>query len=131
MNSTEILVKLCGTVLLAAAAAMLLGRARENYGRLVVLCCSILCLGAAAALLYPMISSFRQLARQSGVETYFTIMLRALGLGLLTQITVLCAREMGQATLAQSAELLGKLVILAQCLPLLEQLLSFARESLT
>ena len=91
------------------------------------ICAGILAAFAALALLVPMISTLQELTAESTAGPYFSIMLRALGIGLITEFTALTVKEMGQATLAGHVELIGKLFILTQLLPLFETLLTFAK----
>ena len=121
------MLKVCGAFLLAACAAMILSETKEKYAKLLCVCAGVLSALAALALLIPMIQTLSQLTAQTQVSPYFSIMLRALGIGLITQFTALTVREMGQATLSGHVELIGKLLILTQLLPLLQTLLSYAR----
>ena len=118
------MLKICGVFLLAASAAMILAETKEKYAKLLCICAGIL---AAFAALAPMISTLQELTAESTAGPYFSIMLRALGIGLITEFTALTVKEMGQATLAGHVELIGKLFILTQLLPLFETLLTFAK----
>lgn len=121
------MLKICGVFLLAASAAMILAETKEKYAKLLCICAGILAAFAALALLVPMIGTLQELMAESTAGPYFSIMLRALGIGLITEFTALTVKEMGQATLAGHVELIGKLFILTQLLPLFETLLTFAK----
>ena len=66
------------------------------------------------------------LERFSLGEQQSEIVLKSLGLCLLTQIASDLCRDAGEATLAANVELAGKTAVLVLCLPLFRQLLDFA-----
>ncbi len=88
---------------------------------------ALLTLAAAA----PLADFLRELGGVSGVSTYVTVLLKALGLAVLTQCCADICRECGEGGVAGGVELVGKLEILLLSLPLIREILEAAGELLT
>ena len=76
----------------------------------------------------PILSFLRVLTSEGTYAAYTTTLFQALGIAILSQICADVCRESGESGLAGSVELTGKVEILLLCLPLMEELLSTARE---
>lgn len=84
------------------------------------------------AMLSPLIAYLKELMIQSGIQSYHgELLFKALGIALLTQFCADVCRESGESGAASTVELTGKMEILLLCLPLLEEILSAARELLS
>lgn len=122
---TASLVSLLGVVLCAALLAVLLRTQRPELA----LC---LCLGAGALVvvrlaqqLVPLVSSVRTMMETGGVSgVYLTVVLKAAGIALVTQLTADTCRDAGETALAAKAELVGRVMLLVLAVPLFEQVLS-------
>ncbi len=66
------------------------------------------------------------LLEASGIRLYASVMLRALGIALLTRICTDLCRDSGENAVASGAELAGKVAILALCLPLIAEIIGYA-----
>lgn len=80
---------------------------------------------ASPALLY-----LKELAQIDGIATYGTLLFKALGIAVLTQICAQMCRECGEGGIAVGVEAVGKTELLLLCIPLFEEILSFAQELL-
>ena len=122
---TATLVSLLGVVLCAALLAVLLRTQRPELA----LC---LCLGAGALVvvllaqqLVPLVSSVRSMMETGGVSgVYLTVVLKAAGIALVTQLAADTCRDAGETALAVKAELVGRVLLLVLAVPLFEQILS-------
>ena len=84
------------------------------------------------AMLSPLITYLKELMIQSGIQSsHGELLFKALGIALLTQFCADVCRESGESGAASTVELTGKMEILLLCLPLLEEILSAARELLS
>ena len=81
---------------------------------------------AAIDRLAPAITYLSGLGERAGVTSYLQILLRALGIALLTQYAAEICRECGESAAAGGVELAGKIEILLLCLPLIDEILSVA-----
>ena len=61
---------------------------------------------------------------------YTTVLFKALGIAILSHYAAELCRESGEGGLAGGVETVGKIEILLLCIPLMEELLSFARNLL-
>ena len=88
----------------------------------------ILCVaGGCLTLLSPVLGWMRELAAAGGMSDRLSLLLRGLGVALLTQICTDVCRQSGEATLANGVEMAGKAELLLLCLPLLRELIEAAQ----
>ena len=119
-----------GIALLAAMLILILRELRPAFVAPVRLGAAILVIGAALALYAPVLSRIQTLFSQTGAGEYMDVVLRALGIALICELTALFCRDLGEITLAQGVQLFGKLEILVLSLPLLDKVLEMAKELL-
>lgn len=93
----------------------------------VALLFAFLIISAAA----PVVAYLRELTSLSGLSGYAELLLKALGIAVLTQCCAGLCRECGENVAAGGVELAGKVEILLLCLPLIGEILSTAKELLT
>ncbi len=120
--------------LLAAAGLVCLLLLRQWKGEFLPLVRVGLCVGFALLLLTasePIADFLRELGAVAGISTYVTLLLKALGLAVLTQCCADICRECGEGGVASGVELVGKLEILLLSLPLIREILAAAGELLT
>ena len=58
----------------------------------------------------------------------YTVLMKALGIGVICQFTAELCRDAGESVLASRVEFFGKIEILLLSIPLLQKLLAFAKE---
>ena len=78
----------------------------------------------------PLISLLTTLGKGSGASEYIEIILKGLGIVILTQISSDICRDSGEGTLAGHIETVGKLELLLLCIPLIEEILATAEKLL-
>lgn len=78
----------------------------------------------------PFIEFIRSAAAETGVESYFTLMLKALAVSMCCKMSADICRDCGEATLASRVELAGKAGIVIISLPVVQQLLEIAKDML-
>lgn len=78
----------------------------------------------------PILTFLRVLTEENEYSAHTATLFQALGIAILSQICADLCRESGESGLAGGVELTGKVEILLLCLPLMEELLSLARELL-
>ena len=122
--------KICGGGLLCVIAVLLLKSAKSEtvvplqWTGIVVMC------GAGVALLQPVISFLGTLAQQHGVGEVVSVLLRGLGVALLTQLCADLCRQSGEGLLASGVEFAGRAELLVMTLPQLQTLLSVVQSML-
>ena len=124
------LLQLSGLALLAAMLILILRELRPAFVPPVRLGASLLLIGAALALYAPVLSRVQALFAQTGAGVYTDVVLRALGIALICELTAAFCRDLGESTLAEGVQLFGKLEILVLSLPLVDKVLEMAKELL-
>ena len=127
-----ILLRLCALSLLSVGAALILKQWKSDF--LPLFRIAVLVMGGILifSVITPILDYLQNLLHQSGIPTnHGKNLLKALGIALLSQLCADICRESGENGAASTVELTGKLEILLLCLPLLEEILSAARELLS
>ena len=126
------LLRLCALTLLGVGAALILKQWKSDL--LPLFRISLLVVGGALlfSLVAPILEVLQSLFDGSGVSLpHGKNLLKALGIALLAEFCADICRESGESGAASIVELTGKLEILLLSLPLLEEILTAARELLS
>lgn len=122
--------QICGVALLCAMAVMLMRNIRADFELPVRLAGSVVLLGLALAVGIPLFEYIKNIIAASALSEYSAILIKALGIAVLTHITAEVCRDCGNSSAASYVELAGKLEILILCLPLVASILRTAEEIL-
>ena len=124
--------KICTFALLGVCAATVLKQWKGDF--LPLLRISLL-VGFGVVIissLSPLIGYLKDLLRQTGINaTHAEILIKALGISLLTQCCADICKESGESGAANNLELTGKIEILLLCLPLIHEILEVAQSLLS
>lgn len=114
-----------GVGLVAAALAVVLRQTKPEYAMLVSLAAGIFIIYKIFGDLIPLVAEIDTILASSGVPSeYGTILFKALGICLLTQIACDTCKDAGESAIASKIEMAGRIAILAVSLPLFTQVLS-------
>lgn len=114
-------------VVIAAFLAVLLRQQRPEYAMAVGLVAGVAVLALILTKAMPVFSTLRELLSASSLPgEYGSILFKALGLCLLTQLSADACRDAGETALASKAELVGKVALLLLALPLFEKVAELA-----
>lgn len=95
---------------------------------LTVAACCLIVIGALAYL-EPIVSFLEQIQELGEFDfSFLNILLKAVGIGLLTEITALLCSDMGNSALGKTLQIAATAVILWLALPLFTELLSLMAE---
>ena len=123
MELTAVLVML----LAAAFFAVVLKRYLPELSLGIGVLAGVITLGVLLRTVLPMLQRMQTLAESAAVPTaYIGILLKGLGICLLTHLAADSCRDAGEAALANKAELVGKCMLLVVALPLFEEILTLA-----
>ena len=120
----DILLKAVAGVLLAVIASLILSRQGKDFSILLVI--SVCCMICSAAVEYylQIFEFIGTLERIGNLNSeLISIILRAVGIGILTEITVLICSDSGNAALGKVIQMLSSAVIIWLCIPLFTELL--------
>ncbi len=124
------LMRICAVAILSAVVTFVVKTVKGELVPLVRIAGGILLFGLAFPLLRDAMEEAQLLLTASGLGTYAAVMLRALGVALLTKICTDLCRDCGEGSLAGGVEMAGKAVILLLCIPLLGEVVDYAKELL-
>ena len=122
--------KLCMLAVLGIAVATVLKQWKSDLLPLfrlsLVIAFAMIGIGAAQ----PFFVYLKNLTGNEGLTEYATILIKALGIAILTQCCAEICRECGEGGTASGIELVGKIEILLLCLPLIDEILTVAKQLL-
>lgn len=121
----------CAAVLLAVILILMLGSHGKEMGNLLSL--AVCCMVAVIALRYlrPVIDFVEELETIGQLDGELVqILLKAVGIGILSEIAALVCNDAGNASLGKAVQLLGTAVILWLALPLLTALVELIQKIL-
>ena len=119
-----------GVGLLAAVATVVVKQMRADLAVTVRLAGSVVLLGAVVAMSAPIYSYLSALISGTAPGQYAEVLIKALGVALLTHLGAEICRDCGEGGIATAVELAGKCEILLLSLPLVSSILSSAAELL-
>jgi stage III sporulation protein AD len=126
----EAWMQICGGALLCTVAAVVLRQLGKDGG-LPVQWVGILLLSCAGlALLQPVIAFAGELAAACGIGETTSLLLRGLGVAMVSHVCADFCRQSGEASIAQGVEMAGKAQILLLALPSMRELVSLAEQLL-
>ncbi|MBQ8849431.1 MAG: hypothetical protein IJ011_03745 [Clostridia bacterium] len=120
------ILKLCGVGLLCALTALIIKQIKGEYAALVRVGGTVIIFGALVLVAADIFSEIAAQFFGEELSGYGGIMLKALGLALLSKLCADICRDIGESSVGSGIELGGKLAILALCVPLIRELMGYA-----
>lgn len=127
----ETFLKAAAGVLITVILSLALMKREKDIGMLLTIagCCMVVV--AAVTYLQPVIDFFRELQRLGQLDSgLLGILLKAVGIGLLAEITGLICADAGNAALGKALQVLASAVVLWLSIPLLQSLMELVQEIL-
>ena len=118
-------------ILITIILALMLDKQGKDMS--VVLVVFVCCVVITAVITYmnPVIDFFRKLQMLSDLDTgMFTVILKAVGIGLLAELTELICADAGKSSLGKSLQILAAAVMLWLSIPLLTQMIDLVESIL-
>ena len=120
-------IRLIGFCLLTAALVMTLRQLHPPFAGLLCAALGVLIVAAVLPQVQAYIGTIRTFLDSLGLSgEYYRVMLRAMGIVLVTQIAVQVCRDMDAPSVAQRAELCGRLALLGVAVPVFIELTRLA-----
>lgn len=123
--------QICGAVLLAVILVLTLKSTAKDIGA--VLSVGVCCIVALAALQYlkPVLTFLQTLENLGRLDSsLITTMLKATGIGIISEIANLVCKDAGSESMGKSLQLLGTAVILYLSMPLFTALIELLQKIL-
>ena len=121
-------IKVCGAVLAALMFALILKRTRPEFSVLVSGASGILITGIAVAAIVPAMEYLRNISSQSGFSECTEIVFKAVGIGVVTEISAAICNDAGESALASQIGFFGRAEILLLSLPLIKNVIDMAAQ---
>ena len=127
----ELFLKVTAGVLLSLVFILVLAKNGKDYGiAIVVVACCVIA-AAALSFLEPVLDFTRELRAVSEIDhEMFSVVLKAVGISLLTEITANICTDAGNAALGKLLQIFSGIVILWLSLPLFSALLELVKDIL-
>lgn len=127
----ELFLKVTAGVLLSLVFILVLAKNGKDYGiAIVVVACCVIA-AAALSFLEPVLDFTRELRVVSEIDhEMFSVVLKAVGISLLTEITANICADAGNAALGKLLQIFSGIVILWLSLPLFSALLELVKDIL-
>ena len=126
-----IVIKICGIAVLGLVAVVLLRGLRAEYAVFAGIITGLILLFTVLSEFSSVMDYVEEMTEKTGFSLYFEVILKAMGLGLLSEVTADICRDNGAAAIASKVEFGGKMTILVLCLPILRKLLDLIAEFLS
>ncbi len=108
-----------------SALGVLLKKERPEFGLFLSVGWLLVLSGWAAVRMISVVAGIGEMALEAGIESgYMRLMLRCIGISLLSGIAETVCKESGQLSAAAGIGLAGKVLILESCLPVYRALFS-------
>lgn len=112
----------------SCCTAVVLRHFSQTITPFVGLTASLLISGSAIIALGPVIDFIKSLDGGQNYEVYYEIMLKGLGIAILSESASDICRDCGELSLATKVELASKIAMLLLSIPLLEAILDLSKE---
>lgn len=120
--------KLCGVALLVSMAMLVMRKVNKEYEAPLLLVGTVALTGAALVMVEGIVEYFLSLCDASALSgDTITLLVRALGIVMLTKISSDMCRGMGASGVGDALEYVGKLQIVLLSLPLIQSALDAVR----
>ncbi len=119
------MIKIAGISLITLVLVIVLKNTKREFAFILTLCSSILLFGIVVNDFINVINKIYLISGEiSGLEPYISLMVKILGVTLITQFVVDLCRDSGENTLASQTEITSKIIILIMILPLFEAVIN-------
>ena len=120
--------KICAVVLLCVAVGAVIKLLKQELSFAVKVAGVLLVFGFILVSMQELLATLQNALDTGGFSEYVEIVLKALGVALLTHVSSSICRDFGEGNLAGMVEFAGKVEILLLSLPMIERLLRYTSE---
>ena len=123
----SVLLKIIGIAIVTVTAVNLIKPYKPEYSFIITIIGAALCFLEVIACLESYFSVLKGIFSDSGLSSeYFSVALKAVGIGYITEFAADTAKDNGQTAVAQKIILGGKAAVFILALPLIKNLLDLA-----
>ncbi|HHW25382.1 MAG TPA: stage III sporulation AC/AD family protein [Bacillota bacterium] len=121
------ILKICGGALLVAFVTLIIKQLKAELAMPAALAGGVILLLASLGMLAPQVELLGNLWYADQLKGYAAPLIKSLGVALIAQTAADICRDMGESATASKVEFAGKVEIMLLCLPMINELLDFAR----
>lgn len=123
---------IAGLGILSAVLCVIVRQYKPEMALGISTACGVLILVAVITMLKPSVEAITELTENAGLdESYATILLKALAVCYITQLSADCCRDAGESAIATKIELAGKAAIVVISLPVFASLAELVTNLIT
>ena len=120
----DVFLKISGVILVTVILYLTVSKQNKDISMLITIAGTCLVLISAITFLNPIIDFVNKIKTAAGLDDdLISVILKAVGIGIITEITCLICTDSGNASLGKSMSILSSAVIIWMSLPIFEQLL--------
>ncbi|MBQ4317379.1 MAG: hypothetical protein IJC20_03930 [Clostridia bacterium] len=124
------IIAVCGFAVITSCIIAAIRNLRPELAGIAAAVAGVLIMAYAVETVVPLVTFVKDVAAERGVESYFTLMLKALVVSFCCRMSAEICRDCGENTLASRVELAGKVGIVLISLPIVKQLFEIAKDML-
>ena len=121
------IIKVCGITVCILCICMIFKHIKEEYSLFLRILVTVGISIFSIAIFYPILKYIEEISYGSSVNTYIPILIKALGIAMMIQITSDICKDCGEGAIAQRVEMVGKAEILILSLPLIKDIFSLCQ----
>ena len=114
---------MCGAVICVLSICVIFKGMKSEYSLFIRLLVTVGAALISLAVFYPILKFLEDIASGTQIQKYFPILIKALGIALLTQITSDICNDSGEGAIASRVEAIGKAEIILLCIPLIKEIM--------
>ncbi len=118
------ILSIMGLALLGLSVTIVLRGLRPDLAVYTAMATALVLLLGCITPIASIVDMLQKLAQQTSFSLYFSVILKTIGIGILSQLTADVCRDAGASAIASKVEFAAKILILTLCIPILEVLLS-------
>ncbi len=129
MDYLSELLKAAGISVICAVCLLIVGRLQGGASSLLRIGGTVVICGMVAAMLGSVVGELKDVFSAVSGEGFghaFSLMLKALGIALISRFCADICRDSGESTLAGGVESVGRIAIFSLCIPVLSDILEYA-----
>ena len=123
--------RLCMLAITALSLTVVIRQWKSDFLPFVRLAAALIFSALIITAASPIVTYLRELMQNTAAASYASVMLKALGIAVLSQCCSEICKECGENGISNGVELIGKVEILLLCLPLINDILTLAKELMT
>lgn len=123
-------VKICAFGIMCAIICVLIKHYRSEFSMPARLGSILLIFGVVLGMLSPVFTYLKDLMGSSLSSEYSTVIIKAVGISYLTQISSELCRECGESSIGTGIETVGKIELIVLSLPLINKIILMSEELL-